>query len=294
MKKSFYILLAIFILACQKQQFAYQYEVGEMRIDASYPGISTKATESGFEEGDKIGLYVVSYEGEVVPPLQISGNWANNIATTYENNLWLPAKKIFWGEGLMDVYGYYPYMELISVDDQPFQVALDQSIPVWGETSMSAYEASDLLWAKAEGVSAEEDNAQVHLAFRHIMSKLIVKLVKGPDYQGVFPDEAEMFVHSLVPKALVDLAKGEAIKDPYGNVGVIKGRQVSSDTFEFIIVPQRIDSRRPFIEYIANGVSFLLEDTFNFRPGMQYTLNLTINSNPDQIAIEIGAETGEW
>ncbi len=32
------------------------------------------------------------------------------------------------------------------------------------------------------------------------------------------------------------------------------------------------DLRRPFIEYIANGVSYLIEGTFHFRTGMQYIL----------------------
>lgn len=68
-----------------------------------------------------------------------------------------------------------------------------------------------------------------------------------------------------------------------------------NDTYEAIIVPQKLETRRPFVEIITGGVSYLLEDTFQFKPGMQHTLSLTINSNPDQIEIDIGGDIeGDW
>ena len=294
MKYRFFVasILTVSLLASCQESISTETDFeGVMRISAVYPGALTKASGNTFEAGDCIGLFVTEYDNDTPRPLQLSGNWANNIACSFDGDSWNPAMRIFWGKGKMDVYGYYPSMGLISVDDQPYFVSLDQSISTAGE--MSDYEASDLLWAKAEGVSSEDD-VEVQLQFKHIMSKLVVKLVKGPDYQGVFPDEGELFVHNLVAGGLVDLARGEVIKDPYATPETIKARQIAPDTFEVILIPQRLSTRRPFLEYIANGVSFLLEDTFNFRTGVQYTINLTINANPDQVAIEIGAETGEW
>jgi hypothetical protein len=55
-----------------------------------------------------------------------------------------------------------------------------------------------------------------------------------------------------------------------------------------------METRRPFLEYIANGVSYLYEGTFVFKAGKQHTLELTINSNPDQIEIEVGGNVGDW
>ena len=61
---------------------------------------------------------------------------------------------------------------------------------------------------------------------------------------------------------------------------------------------RRISSTLSFWHKSADtgGISYLLEDTFQFKPGMQHTLSLTINSNPDQIEIEIGGdiEDGNW
>ena len=103
-------------------------------------------------------------------------------------------------------------------------------------------------------------------------------------------------LHSTVPTATIDFTTGSVTKDLFGEMATIKARKVNDSTFEAIIVPQRLDTRRPFIEIIAGGISYLLEDTFQFKPGMQHTLSLTINSNPDQIEIEIGGdiEDGDW
>ena len=299
MKKYIVALIAMSaILSCDVSEPAHepempQREEGVMYFEPLYPG-GTKATESAFEQGDVIGIYVTEYQGETAPPLQISGNWANNVSATFDGTSWLTSKKIFWGEGLMDVYGYYPYMTPVSIDEQPFSVALDQSVPE-GDGRLSGYEASDFLWGKVSGVE-QTATATVELQFRHCLSKFVIQMVKGPSYEGDFPEDAEVYIHSTVPTATIDFTTGSVTKDLFGEMATIKARKVNDSTFEAIIVPQRLDTRRPFIEIIAGGISYLLEDTFQFKPGMQHTLSLTINSNPDQIKIEIGGdiEDGDW
>lgn len=281
--------LALLVMGCEKED-NYQVEDGAMRIEVLHPS-ATRATETAFESGDVIGLYATEYAGEVAVPLQISGNWANNVATTFDGALWTPDKKIFWSDNKMDVYGYYPYMKPTSIEEHLWSVQLDQSTP---ETSdaLSGYEASDFLWAKAEGVSQE--GGSVQLQFKHRCSKLVIKLVKGKDYSGVLPTESELYIHSTVPTATIDFVNGVVVKDIYGEMETIKARRVDDETFEAIIIPQRMETRRPFIEYIANGISFLYEGTFVFKAGKLHTLELTINSNPDQIEIEVGGNIENW
>ena len=61
------------------------------------------------------------------------------------------------------------------------------------------------------------------------------------------------------------------------------------------MVPQRIETRRPLFEYVANDISYLLEDVFYFRNGKLHTLELMINTSPEQIEVEIGGEiTEDW
>lgn len=284
------ISLALLAIGCENSGNTPVVEDGVMQINVLHPS-ATRATETAFEKGDMIGLYATEYSGDVASPLQISGNWANNVATTYNGTTWIPAKKIFWSENKMDVYGYYPYMIPTSIDEHLWSVQLDQSTPETAD-ALSGYEASDFLWGKATGVSQTDGNVQ--LEFKHRCSKLVVKLVKGADYSGVLPTESELYIHSTVPTATIDFTNGAVTKYIYGDMETIKARRVDDATFEAIIIPQRMETRRPFLEYIANGVSYLYESTFVFKAGKLHTLELTINSNPDQIEIEVGGDVGEW
>ena len=284
------ISLALLAIGCENSGNIPVVEDGVMQINVLHPS-ATRATETAFEKGDMIGLYATEYSGDVASPLQISGNWANNVATTYNGTTWIPAKKIFWSENKMDVYGYYPYMTPTSIDEHLWSVQLDQSTPETAD-ALSGYEASDFLWGKATGVSQADGDVQME--FKHRCSKLVVKLVKGAGYSGVLPTESELYIHSTVPTATIDFTNGAVTKYIYGDMETIKARRVDDATFEAIIIPQRMETRRPFLEYIANGVSYLYESTFVFKAGKLHTLELTINSNPDQIEIEVGGDVGEW
>ena len=291
MRKWNYIWMAALLLASCDKAEEIAVDDGSIRFVMQYPS-TTRATETSFEQGDKIGLFLTEYTGETPAPLQISGNWANNVAATLEGTEWVTAKKIFWSDNRMDAYGYYPYMSLTSVDEQPFSIALDQSTERTGD-QLGGYEASDFLWAKTEGV--DQSTETVTLQFSHRCSKLVIQLVKGPSYEGELPDSATVYIHNVVPTATIDLATGAVTKDVFGEVATVKARKVNNATYEAIMIPQRIESRRPFIEIVVNNISYLLEDTFQFKAGMQHTLSLVINSNPDQVSVDIGGEiVGGW
>lgn len=291
MRKWNYIWMAALLLASCDKAEEIAVDDGSIRFVMQYPS-ATRATETSFEQGDKIGLFLTEYTGETPAPLQISGNWANNVAATLEGTEWVTAKKIFWSDNRMDAYGYYPYMSLTSVDEQPFSIALDQSTERTGD-QLGGYEASDFLWAKTEGV--DQSTETVTLQFSHRCSKLVIQLVKGPSYEGELPDSATVYIHNVVPTATIDLATGAVTKDVFGEVATVKARKVNNATYEAIMIPQRIESRRPFIEIVVNNISYLLEDTFQFKAGMQHTLSLVINSNPDQVSVDIGGEiVGGW
>ena len=258
----------------------------------------TRVNDEGFCDGDAVGIYVVNYENGAPGQLLVEGNQGDNVRYTYDeaNMKWVPESPVYFKDKKtpVDIYGYYPYMTPVSIDEQPFSVALDQSAPE-SDGQLSGYEASDFLWSNVTGVD-QTATETVELQFRHCLSKIVIQMVKGPSYEGDFPEDAEVYIHSTVPTATIDFTTGSVTKDLFGEMATIKARKVNESTFEAIIVPQRLDTRRPFIEIISGGISYLLEDTFQFKPGMQHTLSLTINSNPDQIEIEIGGdiEDGNW
>ena len=265
-----------------------------MRFNILSPTPQTKAGAGTFEPEDQIGLYVTDFLDETTPmPLQISGNRANNSVVSFDGTSWTPDQTIYWGEGKSDVYAYHPYCETITdVNNHCFEVAVDQT----GD----GYESSDFLWCKAEGV--HRTAGSVDLNMKHAMSKLTVKIIAGEDYIGSLPDDATVILHSTVTKANINLETGSAVKDPHSsanmitmkNLGVKSSGDVEAVVYEAILVPQKLETKLPLLEIKSKSVSYLIEDSFNFRPGIAYTYTVTLNTSTTAIKVEIGCELEDW
>ena len=280
--------LAFGLASCGNQNEVQQTPApeGRMTFDVRYPAVSpsatTRVTDDHFDASDRIGLYVA----QSGTPLEVAGNYVNNALLTWDGSAWTPAQPVYWDGGTYDVFAYYPYASPVnSVDDYPFAVAEDQSLP-------GGFEASDFLFASAPAQSASEE--PVALQFRHVMSRLQIRLIKGEDFEGDLPDEAEVYVHNTVPTATVDLSVGIATRNTYGTTSTIRAKALGQHTYAAIIVPQRLSSRMPFIEIIMNGVSYLVESSFLFKPGIQHNISIVIDKNPEQVKIEIGGEVVDW
>lgn len=249
-----------------------------------HPNASTdsRVTETAFETNDQIGLFLT----EKNVPLEVSGNYVNNTSLSFMNDEWVPEKTIYWNEGEYDAYAYFPYTSPVSsVDDMPFSVSLDQSVP-------ENYEASDFLWAGKKGLAASDGD--VNLQFSHRMSRLVVKLVKGEDYEGDLPEEAEVLVHNTVPSSTIDLSVGVVTRNAYASAQTIRAKSLGDQKYAAILVPQRLNNRQPLVEVVMKGVSYLYESRFLFKSGVQHNVLLVVSKNPEQIKIEIGGEIEGW
>lgn len=135
----------------------------------------------------------------------------------------IPPRKLYWDEGSFDVFAYYPYIpSLTGVDDLPFSVALDQSATST-DSGLDGYEASDFLWATDQNVTASD--SPVSLSFKHRMSKMVVRLMKGKDYDGDIPEDAEVYIHNTVPSATIDLSVGIVTRNTHGTAQTIKAEK---------------------------------------------------------------------
>lgn len=286
MKKILFLstMAALIMSGCTQREDELAIPSDQMQFSVEYP--NTRATDTAFEPNDAMGVYVTQYDNDKAVPLQISGNYANNVKSTYNGTKWENSPAIYWADGKFDVFAYYPYDKPASVDEYKFSVALDQSTEETTE-ALGGYEASDFLWAKAAGVSRMD---AVPLTFKHRMSKLVVNLVKGEDYTGDIPSEAVVRIHNTTPAAIIDLSSGVVTKNGYEASKSITAKKVADGVYTAIIVPQRLENKLPLIEVLSHGVSYLVESKFVFRSGMQHTVNLTLNNNPDMVRIEIGGE----
>ena len=174
---------------------------------------ATRVSDGGFADGDAIGVYVVDYAGATPGVLSPHGNRADNLRFVYDAGAktWTPDHDIYWkdNETCIDVYGYYPrsadYPE--NMEAWPFEVRADQDL----EGRPGGYEASDLLWGKAERVSPTDRAIQLQL--HHLLSGIRVTLVEGTGFGAAEWDLAEksVLVPSAIREAQVNLATGAVV-----------------------------------------------------------------------------------
>ena len=291
MKKFITIIAALAaLISCQKEGPANIQGDNQIVFEFGLP--ATKATAENFEAGDKVSVWAVEYATDEAPELQIGGNYLNNEVLTYDGSKWT-GRTMYWSEKPCDFYAVYPSIQPSSVDSYIFEIAADQNSPRT-EEALGGYEASDLLFAKTEGVKRED--CKVSLKFKHMMSKCVVNVVKGPKFEGELPDDIAVHIYNTVTTADLNLANGSIEKYALGNRNTITMKKVASDKFEAVVIPQNIERRTPLIEISMGGIAYLMEYSLSFKPGYQHTINLTVNTSPDQekIEISIDASPNDW
>ncbi len=289
MKKIFAITLSIAATAMMFQSCSEvepAQDNGEMRFDVSLP--QTRATDSAFETGDKLSLWAVEYNGDTQMPLQIGGNFINNEKLTFDGTQWAAARTLYWSDNACDFYALYPYSgEISSVESQPFSIVADQNSAKSGD-ALGGYEASDLMMASA--VNASRSDGAVQLQFMHLMSKCRVNVIKGPKFEGDIPDDITVHIYNTATDAVVNLTKCTLEKDPFSARKTITMKKLDNQTFEAVVIPQNIELRTPLIEVTMGGIAYLLEYSLSFKPAYCHTIDLTLNTSPDQEQIEISID----
>ena len=286
------------MMSCQKEGTSeiLVQDDGLIVFDLGLP--DTKASATAFESGDQVAIFAVEYDPvyasdeAYAPEVQIAGNFINNAKLRYYNGSWMPDSKLYWSDKPCDFYAVYPYQYLTSVENHSFELLANQNAPET-ESALSGYEASDLMWAKATKVS--RDDGKVVLQFKHLMSKCVVTITKGDKFEGEIPDDIETHIYNTSTSAILDFAAGSLQKDAQGPRKTITMKKISNQRFEAIVVPQNIERRTPLIEVTMGGIAYLLEYSLSFKPGYVHTINLIVNTSPDQEKIEIAidASTGE-
>lgn len=275
------------MMSCQKEAPVTLQDDGQIRFEFGLP--STKATAENFEAGDKVSVWAVEYASEEAPELQIGGNFLNNEMLTYDGSAWNSSRNVYWSEKPCDFYAVYPYIRPNSVESYIFEIQADQNSPRTAD-ALGGYEASDLLFAKAENVSRAD--GKVSLKFKHMMSKCIVNVVKGEKFEGELPEDIAVHIYNTVTTADLNLANGSIEKYALGNRNTITMKKLASDKFEAVVIPQNIERRTPLIEVSMGGIAYLMEYSLSFKPGYQHTINLTVNTSPDQEKFEIAIDAG--
>ena len=239
----------------------------------------TRATDTAFENGDKVGIYVVNEPNA----LKAYGNHADNIGFTYSGS-WSTSTPIYWKDETTkaDFYCYYPYAsDITNIEAYSFAVKADQS-------SVANYKASDFLWGKTTGVAPTKE--AVGITVKHAMSNIIVKLVPGNGYTAEDMANASVKVCGLKTNSTINLAAG--VVTATGDAEEITPMN-ESNQLRALVVPQSVTDT-DLIKVTIGDKVYTLNQSIEFKSGKQHTCTLTIERTNQGINIGIGGwESGD-
>lgn len=285
LNKCLYIAaVSFFLLACSSgaengvddEPTPPQPEKPTVRIPIGISTSITRVTETAFESGDQIGLYVVNRNDDGSQnDLKPSGNYVDNMRYTYSYNTWTPDETVYWKDDktCADFYLYYPY-QAAHVNENPvvFKVEADQS-------NVNSYKNSDVIIGSTLNVAPSQTT--VYIASKHVMSRVVIALKPGEGFTDASLAASDVKVTLNIPavSANIDLATGkvEPIMNYDGESLTMTPMTPYKDgnVYRVIVVPQEV-AQTNLIKVNVGGSDFLFSKDFNFESGKSYTFNVTI------------------
>lgn len=240
-------------------------------------GINTRVTDTGYDANDKIGLYVVNYDGSTAGTLLQSGNHVDNMCFTY-NGTWTPASTIYWLDDTTpaDFYCYYPYTTSAQVEAHSFSVKEDQS-------TTEAYKASEFLYGKAAKIAPTE--SAVNISTKHLLSCALVKVAAGNGFttESLAASTINVKLNNVLTGASINLKDGTITAT--GSAASIQ-TLTTEDGYKALVVPQSVSATN-LITVNVDGRDFDLEKEFTFVSGKRHTFTVTVSKTSNGINVGV-------
>lgn len=279
-----------------------QNDGGSIRLAADIEQLSVmRVNDSGFCDGDMMGVYVVDYEGGNPGTLKLKGNRGDNVRYTFDEaaNKWTGAYELYWKDGHtpVDVYGYYPFAAPESIEDYQFEVQKDQS-KASSSDEMGGYEASDFLWGKVDEVAPT--SSVIRLPLSHRMSNARVTLLQGTGFTAEewAATEKIVLVQNVARKASINLANGTVRKagevEPTATLPSCVGNE-----WRAIVVPQTVPQGAALFSITIGGTPFKFTrpNDFEYKAGhmMNFSIRVDKQKESGQYKLTlVSASVSEW
>ncbi len=252
---------------------------GDEKIEIKIsPSITeTRATDFGFESGDRIGLFVVNYSGSKPGTLANSGNYVDNMRFTY-NGTWVPDTPIYWADNSThaDFYLYYPYADVKSVSAYPFSVRADQS-------TLDAYKASDFMTGKASDVTPTANTTVIPA--NHVMSRIVINLQAGNGFtaESLAAAKTSVKINGVKCSSTIDIATGKVTAT--GNATTVTPL-FENNSYKALIVPQAV-AEGNLITVNVDGRDFNLKKAFTFEGAKSHKFTVTLSKTSNGVNVSI-------
>lgn len=240
-------------------------EKGEKNVSftASMKTLS-RATETAFEENDKIAVYAVQEDGSGNTILKSSGNYADFVTYTYQGGKFVNEQGIVCPTDFgVRYFAIYPNTAGANVPTSKFYVKTDQS-------ASGQYTLSDYCTAVSD-VTKEKD---VNLIFSHRMSHVIVNL----EGEGIGTGIPTVKLNNVNTGCDIDLNANTFTA--FESRNTVYCTDNGTNSYKAIIVPQTIKKGSQFITVTLNGKEHVLETTSDIvlGSGKQQVFNLVIKN----------------
>lgn len=246
---------------------------------------NTRANDTGFCDGDIMGVYVVDYDGNNPGTLKNIGNRGDNVRHTFNEAAyrWDSAFDLYWKDKhtKIDVYGYYPVGSPDDVNAYSFSVRDDQSKGAENGT-MGGYEASDFLWGKASGI--EPTTNVIRLPMRHQMANARVTLTEGEGFgEGEWTDtKKQILVANTCRNASINLSTGVVTSTGENTPGSIIPFR-NNDEWRAIVVPQTVSAGKSLFSITIGGLpyQFTKNEDFTYVAGKMSNFTIKVDKKED-------------
>lgn len=246
----------------------------------------TRVTDSSFEQNDKVGIYVVNYDGTTAGTLGVAGNHVNNMCFTYSPaTRWTPDEEIYWKDNSTkaDFYCYYPYGSPTNVGSYAITTSTDQSTD-------AGYKGSEFLWGKRESVLPTSET--VAITVTHTMSNILVYVKPGTGFteETLGASTVSVKICNVKTDATVNLATGAATATGSGK-SVIPHDE--SGYYRALIVPQTVSANTALVIVTVNDVQYTYtpDKDIELKSNTQHKFTVTVNKVGSGVDIGVGSWT---
>ena len=251
----------------------------KLPINISTTVDNTRVTGNSFDNGDKIGLFVVNHNSDgSAPSLSVSSNYVNNMQYSY-NGTWTPASPVYWKDNTThaDFYLYYPYTTSISsVDAMPFSVKANQS-------NLTDYKAGDLLIGKTTNVAPTE--SAVKIDAKHMMSMMQITIAPGNGFtaESLAAAQVSVKINGIKTQATANLSTGAVTAT--GTATTITPLH-EDQTYKALIVPQTV-AESNLVTVNVDGRDYNLKKGITFESGKCYKSTITVKKTSNGVNVDI-------
>jgi hypothetical protein len=227
----------------------------------------TRATETNFEDGDRIGLTIIKADNSF---------HAENAPLTHDGDVFT-GDAVWYTETGEESYlvAYYPYDEAGA--PATFTISPDQR----GD----GYAKSDLMGAGLPGVKPSA--SAVGMTFKHLLTKINVNLTNR---SGV--DVTSVALQGVIPTADIDLKALTVEVDDAASPTAVTAQEVTKNTlYRAIVVPQEVALTLAVKTSDGKTLSQAFT-TATLRQGGQYKVDVTVAA--DGLKAKLSGEIFAW